>query len=61
MGVIPLTDASRRPTRFPVITASIILINALVFVLELFGGEAFVTKWSLVPADISAGNHLITI
>jgi membrane associated rhomboid family serine protease len=61
MGVIPLADASRRPTRIPIVTASIILINALVFVLELFGGDAFVTKWSLVPADISAGNHLITI
>jgi membrane associated rhomboid family serine protease len=61
MGVIPLTDESRRPTRFPVVTATIILINAVVFVLELFGGEAFVTKWSLVPADISAGHNLITI
>ena len=61
MGVVPLTDVSRRPTRFPVVTASIILVNVVVFVLEVFGGEAFVTKWALIPAEVSAGRHLITI
>jgi membrane associated rhomboid family serine protease len=61
MGVIPLEDASRRPTHFPVVTASVILINGLVFVLELLGGEAFVTKWSVIPAEIVAGHHWITI
>ena len=61
MGVIPLSDASRRPSRFPVITAAIIAVNALVFVIELVGGETFVTTWSLHPADIVAGHHLITI
>ena len=33
-GLIPLKDASRRPTRIPLVTASIILINLCVFVLE---------------------------
>src|SRR6266446_5380645 len=61
MGVIPLSDASRRPSRFPVMTASIIAVNALVFVIELVGGETSVTTWSLHPADIVAGHHLITI
>ena len=61
MGVIPLGDASRRPTRFPVMTASIIAVNALMFVIELVGGDTFVTTWSLHPADIVAGRHLITI
>ena len=61
MGVIPLTDVSRRPARFPTVTAVIILGNALVFVLELFGGDAFVTRWSLVPANIVAGKDWITI
>jgi len=41
-------------------TASIIAVNVLVFVMEL-GREAFVTTWSLHPADIVAGHHLITI
>jgi membrane associated rhomboid family serine protease len=61
MGVIPLSDASRRPARFPVMTAAIIGANAAVFLLELMGGEAFVTSWSLIPHEIVAGHHLITI
>jgi len=60
-AVIPLGDASRRPTRFPVVTSSIIVINALVFILELAGGAAFVTKWSVTPVDIVAGRNWITI
>jgi hypothetical protein len=43
VGVIPLSDVSRRPARFPVITASIIAVNAVVFLLELIRGETFVT------------------
>ena len=61
MEVIPLSDASRRVSRFPIVTASIIGINVLVFLLELSGGEAFVTRWSVIPADIVAGRHWITI
>ena len=61
MGVLPLSDVSRRPARFPAVTAWIIGVNALVFVLELFGGQAFVTRWSLIPADIVAGRNWITI
>jgi membrane associated rhomboid family serine protease len=61
MMLIPLTDASRRPTRVPVVTACIIALNALMFVFELAGGETFVKNWSLVPADIAAGRHWITI
>ena len=61
MGLIPLSDASRRPNRFPVVTVWIIAVNAAVFLLELSGGEGFVTRWSLVPGDIVAGRHLVTI
>ena len=61
MGLIPLGDSSRRPTHFPVVTAGLIGVNALVFCLELFGGEPFVTRWSEVPADIVAGHHWINI
>ena len=60
-AVIPLRDASRRPTRFPAVTAAIIALNVLVFVLELQHGEAFVARWAVVPADIAGGRHLITI
>jgi len=60
-GMIPLRDASREPSRYPIVTTSIIIVNVVVFLLELMGGEAFVRQWALVPADISAGHHLITI
>ena len=59
--VVPLSDASRRPRHFPIMTALIILINVAVFVAELMRGDAFVLKWSVVPADIFAGHHWITI
>ena len=60
-GLIPLSDASRRPARIPVVTVFIILVNAFVFVLELTNGEAFVTQWSAIPAQITSGHHWITI
>ena len=59
--MIPLSDASRRPSRFAVVTAAIIAVNVIVFLLELTGGDAFVTKWALVPADIVGARHLFTI
>jgi membrane associated rhomboid family serine protease len=60
-GLIPLTDASRRPVHFPIVTVSIIVANFLVFGLELSRGDAFVVKWSVIPANIIAGHHWITI
>ncbi len=59
--MIPLGDASRRPVNFPIVTLSIIAINFVVFALELAGGDDFITRWSLVPAEIMAGRHLETI
>jgi len=59
--LVPLSDASRRPRSVPIMTALIILINAAVFVAELMRGDTFVLKWSVVPADIIAGHHWITI
>jgi membrane associated rhomboid family serine protease len=60
-GMIPLGDASRRPTRAPVVTILIIAVNSFVFVRELMGGEAFVIQWSVIPAQIVSGHHWITI
>ena len=60
-GLIPISDATRRPARIPVVTILIIIINAFVFVLELGGGQAFVTQGSVVPAEIVAGHRWITI
>jgi len=60
-GLIPLTDASRRPARIPVVTAFLILVNALVFLLELVRGESFVMQWSAIPAQVVSGHQWITI
>jgi membrane associated rhomboid family serine protease len=46
---------------FPVITTAIIVANVIVFILELMGGDAFVKEWCLIPADIVAGRHWVTI
>jgi membrane associated rhomboid family serine protease len=59
--MIPLGDASRRPAYFPIVTVLIIAANAVMFLFELAGGDAFINRWSLVPADIVAGRNLITI
>jgi len=60
-GMVPLGDASRRPARVPVVTAGIIVVNVVVFVRELMRGDAFVTQWAAVPAQIVSGHHWITI
>ncbi len=60
-ALIPLGDVSRRRSRFPIATALIILINALVFFLELQGGDAFVYQWAATPAYILSGHREITL
>jgi membrane associated rhomboid family serine protease len=60
-GMIPLGDASRRPASLPVLTVLIILVNGFVFIQELMGGDAFVAKWSVTPAQIVSGHQWITI
>jgi membrane associated rhomboid family serine protease len=59
--MFPLGDASRRIRHFPVVTTGIIVLNVIMFMIELAGGDPFITRWSVVPADIVAGRHLITI
>src|SRR5260221_3251296 len=60
-GMVPLGDGSGRPAGVPVVPAGIIVVNVVVFVLELMRGDAFVTQWSLVTAQISSGHHWVTI
>ncbi len=43
------------------VTLLIILANAYVFLRELVGGDAFVDRWAVIPAEISSGHGLITI
>jgi membrane associated rhomboid family serine protease len=60
-GLIPLSDASRRPVHTPVVTVGIILTNFAAFILELTRGDKFVVQWSAIPADITSGHHWITL
>jgi membrane associated rhomboid family serine protease len=59
--MFPLGSVSRRITSFPFVTILVILLNAGVFYLELTQGDAFVGRWSAVPADIVHGRHIETI
>lgn len=59
--MIPLTDVSRRPTNFPIVTLGIVVACFIVFIVELINGDAFVMKWSMIPAHITAGHDYITI
>jgi membrane associated rhomboid family serine protease len=45
----------------PIVTALIIVVNGLVFVMELAGGDAFVNAWSAIPSQIWSGHHCITL
>ena len=60
-GLVPLSDASRRPVRVPIVTALLVLINAIVFGMELAHGDQFVLQWSAVPGQIIYGHRWITI
>jgi membrane associated rhomboid family serine protease len=60
-GLIPLGDASRRPSRAAIITILIIVINAFVFLQELGGGNRFVYTWSVVPLRLMHGHGAITL
>lgn len=60
-SMIPLGDASRKPKHFPIVTTSIIVVNAFAFFLELTNGQEFVMRWAEVPATIAAGHRWVTL
>jgi len=45
-------DSQRRTT--PVVTFVLIGLNVLVFLVELSGGDQFITEWAFVPERFSA-------
>ncbi|MBV8355387.1 MAG: rhomboid family intramembrane serine protease, partial [Candidatus Eremiobacteraeota bacterium] len=40
---------------------TIIVLNVIVFIIELMNGDQFVLHWSMVNADVSAGHRPITL
>jgi membrane associated rhomboid family serine protease len=59
--MLPLDDVDRKIRHFPIASILIVIANAMVFIIELVEGDAFITRWSMVPADIVAGKNLVTI
>ena len=59
--MIPLNDIDRRPCTFPIVTATIIIVNAVVWLIEWVGGDAVALRLALVPANVTAGHDLYTL
>lgn len=59
--MIPLNDIDRRPCTFPAVTACIILLNAIIWLIEWVGGDPVVQQLALVPANVTSGQALYTI
>lgn len=48
--MMPLGDDNSDRKSFPLITYTLIMVNTLIFLLELSGGEEFIMNWSFVPS-----------
>jgi membrane associated rhomboid family serine protease len=52
--MFPIGDDNSGQRTFPVVTYVLIALNVLFFLVELSGGDRFVTEWALVPARFLA-------
>src|SRR4030065_1495869 len=52
--MLPIGDDNRSRRSVRVVTYDLIVINVLVFFLELAGGDAFIEKWAFVPSRFLA-------
>jgi len=59
--MFPLGSVSRRISGLPFVTVLIILMTCGVFYLELERGDPFILRWSVIPAEITAGVHPETL
>jgi len=61
--MLPISDENTGRRLVPFVTYLLILINVIVFLIELAGGDNFVLRWSFVPARFLAnpGGDFITI
>jgi membrane associated rhomboid family serine protease len=51
--MIPVGDDNTQRRLFPVVTWLLVVLNVLVFLLELAGGDEFIYTWSFTPAYFS--------
>jgi len=52
--MLPIGDDDSARRTVPVVTYALIVINVLFFLVELSGGDAFIQRWSVVPARLLA-------
>lgn len=52
--MMPIGDDNSQRKSYPVVTYVLIIINILVFLLEMAGGEEFIVKWAFVPSRFAA-------
>lgn len=52
--MIPIGDDNTTRKSFPAVTYGLILLNVLIFLLELSSGEKFILEWAFVPSRFSA-------
>jgi rhomboid family protein len=58
--MLPLRDQGAEQSRgLPVVNLSIIVLNFVIFGVELIGGDAIVNGWSLVPKEIVTGQDIV--
>lgn len=53
--MLPIGDDNTHRTRFPLVTIALIVVNIIVFLLELKNGDDFVYKYSVIPLDFTDG------
>jgi hypothetical protein len=57
--MIPLSDqGAEQPRGFPIVNVTIIVLNFLMFGVELIGGDPIVNGWSLIPKEIVTGQDI---
>jgi membrane associated rhomboid family serine protease len=61
--MFPVSDDNTQRRTFPTVTIALIVINVLVFLLELSGGDQFITNWAFIPSRFSddPGGNAVTI
>ena len=57
---IPLGDDNSRRRSFPIVVWAIVLLNAIVWYLELAHGERFMASYAAIPLEITRGVDLTT-
>src|SRR5437588_9093553 len=58
--LLPIGDDNTQRVSYPVVTTVLIILNVIVFLLELSGGTAFIDHYSLIPAEFLAGRQPMT-